>query len=142
MNKSPLTNFHFSVEWGGAKIGFTEVSGLNFEHEIIEYREGNNKTYAASKVAGLRKYNNVVLKSGLYQGDNEFFDWWNGVNFQNVKRTVTIKHLNEVHEPDVVWTLQDAWPVAIKYSNLHAIKTTILIERLELAYEFLSMQNE
>ena len=24
----PIPKFHFQVEWGGAKIGFTEVTGL------------------------------------------------------------------------------------------------------------------
>ncbi len=142
MSESPLTNFHFSVEWGGAKVGFIEASGLSLEHEVIEYREGNNKNYAATKVPGLRKYSNIVLKRGLYKGDNEFFEWWNSVNYKDVKRTVTIKQLDESHKPNVIWTLQDAWPVSIKYSILHALKSKVLIERLELAYEFLSMHNQ
>jgi len=145
MSETPLTNFHFQVEWGDdAKISFTEVSGLNLEHEVIEYREGNSKIYARKHVAGLRKYGNVVLKRGLFQGDNQFFDWWNKVNYEEEedKRTVTIKHLDVNHEPDVTWILQDAWPVSVKYTGLHALKSKILIERLELTYESLSMINE
>ena len=143
MEESPLTNFHFSVEWGAdSKISFTEVSGLSMEHEVIDYREGDSKIYAAKKIAGLRKYSNVVLKRGLFHGDNDFFEWWNGVNYQKDKRTITIKHLNDTHAPDVVWTLEAAWPVALDYTRLHALKSRILIERLELAYESLSMINE
>ncbi len=41
----PLPKFHFQVEWGeNLRIGFTEVSGLDFETEVIEYRAGNSKT--------------------------------------------------------------------------------------------------
>jgi hypothetical protein len=37
---NPLPVFHFLVEWGGTRVGFTEVSGLEEEIGIIEYREG------------------------------------------------------------------------------------------------------
>ena len=36
----PLPKFHFSVQWGGTNIGFTEVTGLNIETKVIEYRDG------------------------------------------------------------------------------------------------------
>ncbi len=45
----PLPKFHFEVDWGGTRIGFTEVSGLEAETEVIEYREGSNKTYNKTK---------------------------------------------------------------------------------------------
>jgi len=32
----PLPKFHFRVEWGGSKIGFTEVTGLDMQVEAIE----------------------------------------------------------------------------------------------------------
>ena len=38
----PIPKFHFQVEWGGARIGFTEVTGLTIENEVIEYREGTS----------------------------------------------------------------------------------------------------
>ena len=42
----PIPKFHFMVEWGdGFRVGFTEVSGLDFETEVIEYREGSSKKY-------------------------------------------------------------------------------------------------
>jgi len=39
----PIPVFHFQVEWGGTRIGFTEVSGLTTELQPIEYREGSAK---------------------------------------------------------------------------------------------------
>jgi len=41
----PLPKFHFSVEWGGSKIAFTEVSGLNKEMDLLEYRYGNSPEF-------------------------------------------------------------------------------------------------
>ena len=37
----PLPAFHFSVQWGGTRIGFTEVAGLTQENQAIEYRDGS-----------------------------------------------------------------------------------------------------
>ena len=39
MPSYPLPKFHFQVQWGGARIGFTEVTGLDEQIEAIEYRE-------------------------------------------------------------------------------------------------------
>ena len=45
MAKYPLPVFHFRVEWsgdtGGNSIAFSEVSGLNVETQVIEYRDGS-----------------------------------------------------------------------------------------------------
>jgi phage tail-like protein len=43
-------------------MGFTEVSGLDFEIEVIEYRQGTEKEYTKSKQPGLIKYSDVILK--------------------------------------------------------------------------------
>ena len=77
----PLPKFHFQVEWGGTKIGFTEVSGLDVETEVIEYREGSSKEYNKTKQPGLTKYSNITLKRGTFLGDNEFFELWKQTYF-------------------------------------------------------------
>ena len=70
----PLPKFHFQVEWGGTKIGFTEVSGLDFETEVIEYRHGASPEYNKTKQPGLTKFANITLKRGTFQTDNEYYE--------------------------------------------------------------------
>ena len=77
----PLPKFHFQVEWGGTKIGFTEVSGLDVETEVIEYRHGASPEYHKTKQPGMTKYSNITLKRGIFVGDNEFFDLWKQTYF-------------------------------------------------------------
>ncbi|MDR9367441.1 MAG: phage tail protein, partial [Balneolaceae bacterium] len=77
MNDYPLVKFHFQVEWGGTKIGFTEVSGLDVETEMIEYRQGASPEFSKTKMPGMQKYSNITLKRGSFQSDNEYFEWWN-----------------------------------------------------------------
>ena len=36
----PLPVFHFTVEWGGKRVGFSEISGLTQENQAIEYQSG------------------------------------------------------------------------------------------------------
>ena len=100
----PLSKFHFQVEWGGTKIGFTEISGLDSELEVIEYRQGASPEYSKIKMPGLRKFSNITLKRGMFQGDNEYYDWLNSVQLNTIeRRDITISLLNQDHEPIVVW---------------------------------------
>lgn len=141
MAAQPLVNFHFQVEWGGTRLGFTEVSGLEFETEVIEYRDGMNPDFSLSKMPGMKKYGNITLKRGMFQGDNELFDWWQSVHGADFRRDVTISLLNEEHEPTVVWKLTNAWPVSVKISEMNASKSAIAIESLELVCDRIAMEN-
>jgi phage tail-like protein len=140
----PLPKFHFEVDWGGTRIGFTEVSGLEAETEVIEYREGSNKLYHKNKQPGLTKYSNITLKRGTFKGDFEFFQWWQKTFFfQEVnakyRRDISIKLLDEAHVPIITWSLANAWPCRVKWGNLNAMDNEVLMEELEITHEGLSI---
>lgn len=139
----PLVKFHFQVEWGGTNIGFTEVSGLDVETEVVEYRAGSNKEYSKLKMPGMQKFGNITLKRGTFKSDNEYFQWWNTVKLNTIeRRDVTISLLNENHEPVVVWKVKNAWPTKIQSTDLKADGNEVAIESIELAHEGLTIQNE
>lgn len=141
MSNYPLINFHYSVEWGGSKIGFSEVSGLSAEHELLEYRDGASPEFNTIKVPGMRKYSNIILKRGSYRGDNEFFEWFNTVQLSKIeRRDITISLLNEAHEPIIIWKIKNSWPVALKFAELNAMKSEVLIESLKIAHEGFNVQ--
>jgi phage tail-like protein len=75
MAEYPLPKFHFEIEWGGTKIGFTEVTGLDKQVEVIEYREGQSFSYTKEKYPGLQKYSNITMKRGTFAGNTDFYDW-------------------------------------------------------------------
>ena len=142
--KFPLPKFHFEVDWGGVRLGFTEVSGLSFETEVIEYREGNLPTYNKTRQPGLRKYENVEMKRGIVLDNFEYYEQWDKTAmFQEInekyRRTVTIKLLNEKHEPIIVWTLLKAWPSKITSTDLKADANEVAIESMTLVHEGLTM---
>lgn len=140
----PLPKFHFQLDWGGTRIGFTEVSGLDFETEVIEYREGSSPTFNKSKQPGLTKYANVTLKRGTFLGDFEFFEQWKKtMMFQEGKekfrRDVTIRLLDEEHQPIISWALSRAWPSKVQSTNLKSDANEVAIESIELVHEGLSI---
>jgi phage tail-like protein len=142
--KYPLPKFHFELEWGGTRFGFTEVSGLDVETEVIEYREGNLPSYNKTKQPGLTKYTDVTLKRGIILDDFDFFNQWvKTAMFQEKKeqyrRTVTIKLLNEEHKAIIVWTLAKAWPSKIQSTDLKADGNEVAIETLTFVHEGLVM---
>jgi phage tail-like protein len=138
----PLPKFHFQVEWGGTKLGFSEASGLDVESEVIEYRDGVMPEYSNIKMPGMQKYSNITLKRGTFQGDNEFYDWWNTVKLNTIeRRDIVISLLNENHEPVVTWKIKNAWPVKVTSTDLKADGSEVAIETLELAHEGLTIEN-
>jgi phage tail-like protein len=143
MAEYPLPKFHFQVEWGGSKIGFTEVSGLDITTEVIEYRDGASPEYSKVKMPGQRKFSNITLKRGTFASDNQFYTWFNTVNLNTIeRRNLTISLLNENHEPVIVWKVKNAWPSKVTPTDLKADGNDVAIESLELVHEGLTIQND
>lgn len=144
MANYPLPKFHFQVQWGdGAKIGFTEITGLEVETEIIEYRDGAMREYSSLKQPGRQKYSNITMKRGVFKSDNDYWEWWNTVSLNTIeRRDLTISLLNEEHEPVMVWKVKNAWPTKIQSTDLKSDANEPAIDSIELAHEGLSMQNE
>lgn len=129
-----LPKFHFMVAWGGTKIAFTEVSGLNREMDLIEYRVGSSPEFFKRKMPGLQKNGNITLKRGVFANDNEFFQWYNTVAMNQVqRRDLTISLLDEKHEPKVVWKVRDCFIVSLKCTDLKADANEIAIETVDIA---------
>lgn len=139
----PLPIFHFRVEFGTEQLGFTEVSGLTQERQIIEYRAGDFPEYSSIKFPGMAKYNNITLKRGIMPSDHKFFQWLSsGMKLSKVDRKdITISLLNEKHEPVMTWKVIRAFPVKLEGPALKATGNEVAIESLEIAHEGLELEN-
>jgi phage tail-like protein len=136
----PLPKFHFLVQWGGVRIGFTEVTGLDMQAEVIEYREGSSPEYHKVKMPGMQKFSNITLKRGTIQGDSDFYKWMNTINLTLAeRRDIIISLLNESHEPVMTWKAKNAFPVKVQASDLKSDGNEVAIETLELAHEGLNI---
>jgi len=139
----PLPVFHFTVQWGGTRLGFSEVTGLTQEKQVIEYRDGSFPEYASIKMPGIPKVSNVTLKRGVVKGDNEFASWLATVKLNTVeRRDLVVSLLNEEHKPVMTWKVHNAFPVKVEGPQLKAGGNEVAIESIELAHEGLEVQNE
>src|SRR5437764_721276 len=137
----PLPRFHFRVQWGGAKISFTEVTGLVMEREKIEYRHSDSLDFNKLAMPGLVKNNNITAKRGKFENDFDFNGWFNEVANDRAatRRDVTITLLNEKHDPVAAWTAARCFPVKVTAPDLKSDANEIAIESIEIAHEGLKL---
>lgn len=141
-NVWPIPKFHFQVKWDSEVMSFQEVSGLDIEAEPIEYRHGDSPEFSKIKMPGLKKSGNVTMKKGVYKSDNKFWDWFNQIKLNTIKRVpVTISLLDEAGAPTMVWTLANAWPTKITSTDLKADGNEVAIESIEIVHEGITIDN-
>ena len=138
----PVPKFHFKATIGDkGEIAFQEVSGLDAEYDIIEYRAGNSVDFSTVKMPGLRKGSDVTMKKGMFKDDTALYDYFNEVKMNTVARqTVTIQLLDEEHNPMFTWTLKNAFPMKVSGTDLNAQNSEISVEEIVLAHEGLSFE--
>jgi phage tail-like protein len=138
----PIPAYHFVVQWGGTRVGFQEVSGLNIQVDAVEYRDGSNPDFHPLKMPGQLHYSNIVLRRGIVPSDNDFFAWINTIKLNTVeRRDVVVQLLNESHSPVVTWKIRNAFPVRYSGPVLQANASEVAMEELELAHDGLSVES-
>lgn len=138
----PLPAFHFSVDWGGTQLAFSEVTGLNIEVQVIEYRDGLSPEFSTVKMPGLKKYGNITLKRGVFANDNEYYEWLQTIKMNKPeRRDVIVNLLDEEHAPVMSWKIINAWPAKITSPDMKASGNEAAIETLEIAHEGVSIEN-
>lgn len=141
----PLPKFHFEVTFGDTKFNCTEVSGLDFETEVIEYRGGADTEYHKTKQAGLTKYANITLKRGTFADKSKEFytQWAKTVYFQEgeeqYRGDLTISLLGEDHKPVISWKAEKAYLTKLQSTDLKADGNEIAIETAEFVHEKLQI---
>jgi len=132
----PYSNFNFVVEVGGDVVaGFSEVHLPEGQLDVIEYREGGDKTSAARKLPGRVNYGNVVLERGV-AGGTDLYDWFKAVRDGTFdRRDVAITLLDEARNPVARWKVSRAWPARYGFAPLRGLGHQTLVETLELAHE-------
>jgi phage tail-like protein len=138
----PLPQFYFQVKIAGQEVAFQEVSGLDVEAQVIEYRHGNSPEFSTIKMPGIKKSSDVTFKKGIFKSDNTFWDWFSKIKMNTIERKeVVISLLDEGGKPTMVWTLKNAWPTKITGTDLKSSGNEVAVETLVVAHEGITIAN-
>jgi len=140
----PMPKFRFEVDLGTQLKGvaFQEVSGMDAENQIIEYRKSNSPLFSTEKMPGIVKYGNITMKRGVFVNDNTFWKWHNEISMNVVaRRTVIIKLLDEKGNVTMQWQLNNAWPTKITSTDLKSDGNEVAVDSIEIAHEQLIITN-
>ena len=135
----PYKNFNFLVEIDGiARAAFSEVSGLDNETTVVEYRSGSE--LGTRKLPGLTKYASLVLKRGITQ-DKDLWHWRKSVIDGNVqRRDGRIMLLDDQRQEVLRWNFREGWPCKLQGPALNAKQNEVAIETLEICHEGLELE--
>lgn len=147
--EDPIKVFRYKLEIAGfmGRYGFSEITGLEGETEVAEYREGGmNDT--VQKSPGITKFADVTLRRGQLVGPssgyNMLYEWYQEIfsatrgtgTAENFRRTLTLTQYTPLNQPGRVWTIDEAWPKKYKpFSDLNATSSDNSIEEVVICHE-------
>jgi phage tail-like protein len=137
----PSPSFRYHLEIQGVDVArFSECSGLDFETEVFDYKEGGLNSHL-HRFPTRWKFSNLVLKKGIASDGQPLWDWVESVvknansgEFETHTVTVTLYDV-EGKKPMRVWTYVDAYPIKWAATALSAEQNAIAIETLTLAHQ-------
>jgi phage tail-like protein len=130
----PYKAFQFLVEIDGVtRAAFSEVSGLESETAVIEYRTGSEDV--VRKLPGLTKFANIVLRRGVTQ-DAELWNWRKSVVDGKIdRRNGSVVLLDDRRKEVVRWNFRNGWICKWTGPTLSAKANEVAIETIEIAHE-------
>ena len=130
----PFKAFDFLVEIDGvARAAFSEVSGLESETAVIEYRTGGETV--VRKLPGLTKFGNIILRRGVTQ-DADLWNWRKSVVEGIIdRRNGSIVLLDDKRNEVVRWNFRSGWICKWEGPTLNAKANEVAIESIEIAHE-------
>jgi phage tail-like protein len=142
-NYYPPVSFHFRVEVLGLSSDndtrFAEAGGLSLEVTTEEVAEGGENRFV-QRYPLAAKYPDLVLKRGLLV-HSAVFDWVRDCleGDQMEPKNIDVTLLNEAHEPLVTWHVVKAFPLKWGISDLNATGNSVVIETLQFAYQYFTV---
>jgi phage tail-like protein len=137
----PYRGFNFRVELDNASVaGFSECSGLTFDADPVEYREGTDTPLHVRKLTGLRKFANIALKRG-FTDNTELWDWYKNVlNGVSDRRDGPIVLRDEEHTDILRWNFENGWICKWEGPAMNATSNDVAIESIEICVERVELE--
>lgn len=135
-----LKGYRFRIDFDGVGAYANEVSGLDAEFDVAEYRAGDDVLFTVRKYPGLAKYGNITIKQCLIAGDMEFYntvgEFLEGIgDHSSDKKNITITLMDDGGADAAVWTLSNAWVTKYTGPDMNSTASDISVETIEIAHE-------
>ncbi|MGD0696264.1 MAG: phage tail protein [Terriglobia bacterium] len=132
----PYAGFNFRVMIDGiTAAGFSECYGLTSETDVIEYREGTDKSNTVRKLPGLNRFSPIILKRGV-TADKALWQWRKLVMEGTIQRSNgSIVLLGADGNPVNQWNFTNGWPAKWDGPSFNAKGNAVAIETLEIVHE-------
>ena len=138
----PLPSFYFKVSISNVgDISCSEISGLEVEYDVIEYRAGDSKIFTKTKMPGLLKTNEITLKKGIFKDDKTMWDWINKIKLNTIQReSATVNLMDESGSVAKTWKIANVWPKKFTIEGFKAESNTPAFESLILVHEGVTVE--
>ena len=137
----PSPSFRFKVEIKDVGVcRFSEVNGLDFDMETMDYKEGGLNT-RIHRFPGRWKFSNLNLKLGISSDGEELWSWVKKAvqgsgSGTLITHPVTITLLDVSGKKTLrAWNYKAAYPIKWAATALSGEQNVIAIETLTLAHQ-------
>ncbi|MEM0938997.1 MAG: phage tail protein [Bacteroidota bacterium] len=123
----PAYNYQVIIE-GSETMSFSDVSGLEIDHEHVLYRHGFSWVTGDHLIRAQRKPINVTLKRGVVRKRSYLYDWIRSGD----KKDIKIELCDEIGLAVVSWDVSRALPFKLDAPSFSASTNDVAIESLDL----------
>lgn len=125
----PLPAYNYRVIIDGSEaMSFSEVSGLEIDHEHVLYRHGFSWAMGDYLIRAQRKPINVNLRRGVAKQQSYLYDWIKS----GYKKDIRIELCDESGVALVSWDVSRALPFKLDAPSFSASTNDVAIESLNL----------
>ncbi|WP_298895176.1 phage tail protein [uncultured Psychroserpens sp.] len=136
-----LPKFRIRIDFSDLEFYGTEVSGLEFDDDFIEYRDGADSEFHKKKMNGLTYHPNIIIKKGTFKKQLS----------EDQKRRIEklLEERNEgslkiqVDDPEfqscLEWTIPKTTPIKVKGLNFEEDSGLITLEELVFEHRAMSV---
>jgi len=129
----------FTIEIDGVAIGGVHtIEGLEHEHEVVEYHDGDEGVTRFRP--GRQKQGRIKIHRD-FSATKEFFNWRKTVvDGKTERKSMSIVLLNDAGEEAIRYNLFECWPSKYYGPSLNARNSAHATEALEIAFETFEMK--
>jgi phage tail-like protein len=129
----------------GIDASFQEISGIEAEVQTEEVAEGGENRFV-HRLPKQSRHSNLVLKRGAVYTDSFLSEWFgqtvgSGLSLPVLPQNLLVTLLNASGIPLIAWAFVNAYPVKWNMAAMNSEDNKILIETLELSYNYFERIN-